>query len=217
MSPEVFSKVDTFFSKYPHRSLPKGQLIIFGNQEPDNVFYIKTGKVREYDISYRGDELIVNVFKSPAFFPMSWAINKTHNQFFYKTEEKTELHVIPPEDAVQFLKENPEVLFELLSRLYRGVDAVLGRMVQLMSGTAKSRLLYEIIIECKRFGKRLADGSVALMLHESDLAARSGLSRETISRELKSLKKSDFIAINKQGIVVKNLHALENLVSRSEA
>lgn len=212
MSPKVFSKVDEFFSNYPSRSLPKGQLIIFGNQEPDSVFYIKTGKVREYDISYRGDELIVNVFKAPAFFPMSWAINKTHNQFFYKTEAATVVHIVPPEDAVEFLKKNPDVLFDLLSRLYRGVDAILGRLVHLMSGTAKSRLVYEIIIECRRFGKKQHDNTYLLCAHESDLAARSGLSRETVSREIKSLKTRGIISVVSRGIVVKNLTALETIV-----
>lgn len=216
MTPDIPKTIDTYFSKYPKRVYPKGQLIIFGNQDPDSVFYITKGKVREYDISYRGDEIVVNIFKPPAFFPMAWAINRNHNQFFYKTEEETEVHIVPPEDAVAFLKDNPDALFDLLSRLYRGVDAVLGRMVHLMSGTAKSRLLYEIITECRRFGKEQTKGCYVLETHETDLAARSGLSRETISREMKSLKDKGYLVVDTHGILVKDLLSLEKLAG-SEA
>lgn len=209
MTPHIAEKIDDFFSKYPQRSYPKNQIIIFGGENPDYIFYIAKGRVRKYDISYRGDEVIVNIFKPPAFFPMSWAINKSENKYFYKTETNTVLHTVPADDALEFLKANPDVMLDLLSRLYRGMNGVLGRMVHLMSGTAKSRLVYELIIECRRFGKLDKSGICRLETNEGDLAARSGLSRETISREMKRLKEDGYITINRHGITVNDLKALE--------
>lgn len=168
--------------------------------------------MRKYDVSYRGDEVVVNVFKPPAFFPMSWAINRTPNKYFYKTETITELHIVPADDAVAFLKANPDVMFDLLSRIYRGMDGLLGRVVHLMSGSAKSRLLYELIIECRRFGKKNSDGSYLLETSEVDLAARSGLSRETVSREMNKIKKDGLVSIGKKGIGIKDLAALEKKI-----
>ncbi len=208
----VPEKNDDFFSTYPKRSYPKNQIVVFADESPEHVFYIAKGKVRKYDVSYRGDEVIVNIFKPPAFFPMSWAINKSTNQYFYKTEEATDLHVIPAEDAVQFLKDNPDVMLDLLSRIYRGMDGLLGRMVHLMSGTAKSRLLYELIIECRRFGVTADDGSCALATSEVDIAARSGLSRETVSREMQKLKKQGWVSLNSKGITIHHLAELERSI-----
>jgi CRP-like cAMP-binding protein len=211
MSEEISVKIDKFFSKYPKRSYPKGQLIIFGNENPEHIYYIAKGKVRSYDISYRGDEVIVNIFHPPAFFPMSWAINKTDNKYFYKTESESVLHTVPAEDALEFLKANPDVMLDLLSRLYKGIDGLLGRIVHLMSGTAKSRLVYELIIECRRFGKPIDKKDQYLLeVKESDLAARSGLSRETISREMKSLKSEKLVSFTKEGLVVEDLPSLES-------
>ncbi len=214
MSPEILNKLERFFSNYPKRLYPKGQILIFGDQDPENIFYIIKGKVREYDISYRGDEVIVNIFKSPAFFPMAWAINRNRNQFFYKTETTTELRIVPADDTVAFLKENPDVMFDLLSRLYSGVDSILARVVHLMSGTAKSRLVYELVIECRRFGVQSSGQSYLLETKEGDLAARSGLSRETISREMKALKKRNIISIDNHGILVNDLSALEAMLEQ---
>ena len=209
MPEEIAEKIRHHLTQYPRRVYPKGQILVFADESPEHVFYIVKGKVIKYDVSYRGDEVIVNVFKSPAFFPMSWAINHGPNGYFYKTDDETELHVVPAEDAVQFLRDNPDVMYDLLSRLYRGMDGMLTRMVQLMSGTAKSRLMNELLIETRRFGEKQTDDSYMLKVSEQDLAARAGLSRETVSREMRKIKDSKLVKIEKNRIIVTDLLALE--------
>ena len=209
MASDIEHKIAKHFSKYPLRTYPKGQILIFADEDPEHVFYIIKGKVRQYDVSYRGDEVIVNVFMPPAFFPMSWAINHGNNKYFFKTEENTELRIIPPKDALEFIKSNPDVMLDLLSRLYRGVDGLMGRMVHLMSGTANSRLLYELIIECRRLKQADASSGYTLTINEGGLAARSGLSRETISREIHKLKAVGLVKVTGKGITVNDLKKLE--------
>ena len=203
-------KVRQFFSKYPIKTYNKGEVLILADENPQKISYIVSGHVRQYDISYRGDEVVVNVFKPEAFFPMSWAIAKTPNRYFFEAGENLKVHEAPPNEALKFLKENPDVALDLLTRLYRGVDGLTRRMAHLMGGSAKSRLLFEIIIECRRFGKKTTGQSYVIDMSESELGARSGLARETVSREIKSLKKLSLIDINRQGIIIKDINALEN-------
>jgi CRP-like cAMP-binding protein len=203
----ISQKIDKYFSKYPRRSYRKGQILVFADESPEHIFYIVKGSVCSYDISYRGDEVIVNIFKPPAFFPMSWAINRTPNRYYYKTETEAELHIVPINDALNFIKDNPDVMLDLLSRVYKGMDGLLGRIVHLMSSPAKSRLLYELIIECRRFGQKNKDGSYSLSTNEVDLAARTGLSRETISREMHRIEEEGLVTVD-GGIVVKDLASL---------
>lgn len=209
MDAAVPQKIADHFSKFPKRAYPKGQILVFADESPEHVYYLIKGKVRQYDVSYRGDEIIVNIFKEGAFFPMSWAINGTDNKYFYKTETDTELRVVPSREAVEFVKANPDVLFDLLSRVYRGMDGLLGRIVHLMSGTALSRLVYELIIESRRFGKQDKDGKYLLNISEVDLAARSGLSRETVSREMRKIKDQGLVTISDRRICVTDISALE--------
>jgi CRP-like cAMP-binding protein len=212
---DVATKINEHFSKYPKRSYPRGQILVFAGENPQHIFYITKGRVRKYDVSYRGDEVIVNLFKPPAFFPMTWAINNTDNNYFYKAEVDSEVHLVPREDALAFLEANPDVMLDLLSRLYRGMDGLLGRVVHLMSGTARSRLLYELIIECRRFGEKQSDGSYVLKSNEGDLAARSGLSRETVSREIKKVKEQGLIQLSNKEIHITDLGALEKKLGKA--
>jgi len=53
-------------------------------------------------------------------------------------------------------------------RVYSGTDGLIGRLAHLMAGTARSRVLYELLIECRRFGQPRGMGA-AVALSESDL------------------------------------------------
>jgi CRP-like cAMP-binding protein len=215
MDTKILKKIEVFFSQYPKRSYPKDQIVIFSGESPEKIFHIISGKISQYDISYRGDEIVINIFKSPAFFPMSWAINKTSNKYFFKADEDTTVYAAPPDDVVVFIKENPDVMFDLLSRLYKGVDGILARTMHLMAGSAKSRIMYELLIEASRFGRRQSNASFELSISESDLASRAGLARETVSREMKHLKEKGIAEISGTLIIVKNIEELKKQLGQS--
>ncbi len=210
MPDEIAAKVHESLSRYPRHIYPKGQILVFADENPEHIFYITKGRVRQYDISYRGDEIVVNIFKPPAFFAMAWALTDTPNKYFFRTETELETYLIPLADARTFLEANPDVILDLLTRVYRGAEGLLGRLVHLMSGTAGSRLIYELLIECRRFGKPTADGQLLLDTTETDLAAHSGLSRETVSREIAKLKARGWLRVDSGHIVVTDLAGLEH-------
>lgn len=68
MADAIADKVHTELSRYPKRTYPKGQILVFADESPEYIFYIVKGHVRKYDVSYRGDEIVLNIFKPPAFF-----------------------------------------------------------------------------------------------------------------------------------------------------
>ncbi len=208
MPKEITLKIEEYFSQYNRRTYKKDQILIHAGDEPQHIYYLISGKVRQYDITYRGDEIILNIMKPGAFFPMQLALTKIPNKYFFVAETDIEVRVAPIDASVAFLKDNPDVMLDLLTRVYRGVDGLLGRMVELMSGSAQSRLIYELIVECRRFGEWAEDGSCFIAVNESDLAARAGLSRETVSREMQKIGKNGLIHISHSGILIKEPNEL---------
>jgi CRP-like cAMP-binding protein len=188
VSEDIKNKVETFFSAYPSQQAAKGRVMVQAGDDPPGVIFLTKGHVHQYDIASNGEQIVVNVFKPPAFFPMSWAINKTPNQYFFEATSDIEYHLTPAEDAVQFLRDNHDVAFDLLARVYSGTDGLLRRMAHLMGGSARTRLLFELRLQALRFGQPTKDGAVILTMNERDLAMRAGLTRETVSRELSTLR-----------------------------
>ena len=201
-------KVEAFFIQYKHQVYKKGEILIRADDNPQGIFYLKKGYVKKYAISKKGDEFVVNLFKPIVFFPMSWAINETPNEYFYEAITDVSVWKAPREDVVSFIKSNPDVLYDLMGRVYRGTDGMLTRMIYMMSGNAYGRLIAELISYSKRFGKK--DGNkVKIKISEVDLAAQSGLTRETISREMKVLKDKGLVTLSKHMLVIQDLHSLE--------
>lgn len=205
----VSQKLENFFKQYKHHIYKKGEILIRVDDEPGGVFYLTHGTVKEYAISKKGEELVINVFKPISFFPMSWAINQTPNTYYFEALEEVEVWKAPREETVSFIKNNPDLLFNLMSRVYKGTDGILMRMVYLMSGEAYSRVITELLITAKRFGKSNRE-AVQLHLSEKDIAGQAGMARETVSREIKILKDKDLVTFSKNELVIKNISDLEN-------
>lgn len=211
MDQDIQRKIDDFFTQCKHQSYKKGEILIRADDTPRGVFYLKEGQVKQYAISKKGDELVINVFKPISFFPMSWAINGTQNEYFFEAMTDLDVWRAPREEVISFIKEDPDVLFNLMSRVFRGMDGVLNRMTYLMSGEAYARLIAELLIYAKRFGKD--KNTVEIAISEKDLAAQSGMTRETVSREMKILKDKGLVVSDNRKLFIKDLEILEGELS----
>jgi len=205
----VSEKVGSFFEQYPLQTYNKHELLLRAEEPINSVFYIVEGRISQYDIAPNGNEVVVNIFKPGAFFPMSSVINDIENHYFFEASLKVQVRVAPKAEVVQFLHDNPDVVFDLLSRVYRGVDGVLRRMAHLMGGDAQSRLIFELLNATYRFGEQQPDNSITVRITEGDLAKHSGLARETVSRLLQDLKANDLIATSHKGLSIKSITELE--------
>src|SRR5437868_2049157 len=105
MNPEITNKLDAFFKQFKHQTFKRGEIIVRADENPPGVFYLKSGTVKEYTISSKGEELVVNIFKPISFFPMSWAINNTSNIFYYEALSEIEVWQAPPDKVTQLLKD----------------------------------------------------------------------------------------------------------------
>ncbi|MDQ5951860.1 MAG: hypothetical protein QG639_1141 [Patescibacteria group bacterium] len=211
MANNVATTIASFFTQFKHQQFGKGEIVIRSDDEPLGIYYILNGTVKEYAISVKGEESVITLFKAGSFFPMSWALHPGSNKYYYEAVNDAEVYRAPADKVTEFLKNNPEVLLDLLTRVYSGLEALSEKLVYLMSGSAKQRLALELIIIAKRFGtKRIKNNTMyyQTVIGEKDLAAQTGLARETVSRELQSLKKFQAVLIDKSEILI-NLELLE--------
>lgn len=216
MDASIAARLDEFFQQYPEYRLSKGAMIVAGHEDPPGVMRLTSGSVVQYDIGKEGQKLVVNIFRPPAFFPMAWAINKVPNTYFFETLDSVRYRLAPPDETIKFLLQNPDILLDLMGRVYKGVEGVLRRMTYLMASDARTRLLFEIFIMCQRFGLKQSDGSCVIKVRESDLAAYTGLSRETVSRLLTALKAEKLLAMQRGELTVASTQELGRLLGLSE-
>ena len=211
MDPAILNKLDAFFAQGKPQHFKRGGILIRAGDNPPGIFSIKSGIVRQYAISKKGDDMVVNIFKPHAFFPMSWAMNNTPNNYFFDGMTEVDALRVSKEAAQDFIKSNPDVLYDLLSRVYSGTDGLLMRMMYLMSGDAYTRLVAELVIQAKRLGRKAnAGSSLEVLISEKELAAQSGMTRETVSRAMKMLRDRGLVLFTASTLVIKDLGKLED-------
>src|SRR5664279_727901 len=119
MDEGIENKLKAFFTQFKRQEYKKGEILVRADDDPAGIFYLTQGNVKTYLITAKGDEIVLNIFKPISFFPMSWAINSTKNNYYYEAMTELVLWRAPKEDVVVFLKSNPDVLLDLLSRVYK--------------------------------------------------------------------------------------------------
>ena len=209
MDEQISKRVETFFSSFKPQKFKKGEILIRADEDPTGIYFLREGLVKEYVISQKGEEVVVNIFKPNSYFPMSWAFSKTPNSYYFEAISDVVTWKAPVEKVLSFLQKEPTIVFDLLKRVYRGTDGLITRMTYLMAGSAYTRLISELLIQVKRFGEN-RDDQVQLHISEKDLAAYSGMTRETVSRELKLLKGKKLVTFSKNIMTIPNLHLLES-------
>ncbi|OYX53400.1 hypothetical protein B7Y92_03105 [Candidatus Saccharibacteria bacterium 32-50-13] len=193
--------IQQLFSNQPAKSVTKGEVVIEPADELADITYLESGRVIQYRADSRGNKSIVNVYRPGSFFPMGSALNHTPNRFYFAASQDSVVRTAPREEIVSALIAEPAIAMDLLARVYRGIDGLLGRMSLLLSGTARERVMYELMTMADRFGE-VADEGIMISVTEDELGQHTGLTRETVSRSLSELARKDILSRSGKGKIL---------------
>jgi CRP/FNR family transcriptional regulator len=190
------SRLIHFFSKYQKVVLPKNKDILTPDQEITSIYYIKNGFLRSYLINEDGNETTLNIYKSGSYLPLSLALTRKVNPYFYQSMTPMTVYKAPFKEVIKFIKNDEELLYDLVKRLSSGIEGFIVRSQFLLRSDARQKVTSNLYLLSKRFGKKLSNGKIkiALPLIHQDIANMAGLSRETTSLILKDLEREGLVS-----------------------
>ena len=201
----------TFYDQFTPRSYKKGETLIRADDDPQGIFCLNKGYIRQYTISKTGIELTLHILKPTAYFPMVWAINGTPNVYYYEALTEVEVGRAPRDQVVNFIKDKPGLLFGLMSELLEDYAETLTRVEHLVFSDAYRRVISVLLYIAKHFGEKTDTGiQVSHRFTQQDVATLVGIARETASIELVKLEKKDLIKYVDHSILFENISALES-------
>jgi CRP/FNR family transcriptional regulator, cyclic AMP receptor protein len=209
MSKATEEIVRRYFSQFPSRTFLKNEVISRPQESLPGILYLTSGTVNQYDIANDGRRIFVNTFLPPAFFPMSWALNHIPQRYFFEAATITTAHCAPPAKVISLLEEYPDVTLDLLCRVYRGTEGLQRRMAHALGGNAHTRILFELTVHARRMGRDCPNGRRCAISHQ-ELAERTGLSRETVTRTLRSLQEEGLISLAYGAITIHQMEVLSD-------
>lgn len=203
---ELHHTLLAFFSKHTRFAVASDETLIHSYAPADHVFFLEEGIVKLTTVTSKGQELCLNLFKPGSFFPLMEALADLPNQYAFTAVFPCSGWKAPAAAVKEFLQTHPAENYDLTVRLLRGLHGTLLKTEKLMQHDARALLIQTLQTLSQRFPTRITGPqTIDLPLTHQQLAELTGLSRETVTRELAKLKKSGDISITKRKITLEKM------------
>lgn len=206
MENSIKNKLEKFFQQFPLLAFKKSGVILSAGDTPAGVYYLKKGLVRQYVLSKKGEILVIHIFRPGSFFMMMWAINNSPNTYYFDAITPVEVFRSPLSDVRHFIKNEPDILFDLTSRLLLGLEGLLKRVEYLILDSAYTKVVSLLSYFARNFGEKNGEGIIIkLPITHKEVASWIGTTRETASLQIEALKRKGFLTNKGRMFIVKDL------------
>lgn len=218
MDTPTYEIINDFFKEYPLVRLQKGQAVLIDGLERPDVLWMRQGIIRMYQIAEDGSEISLTFFRAPDFFPMRLYLSHRKDEYYFQAVDVVTARKAPAAEVEAFLKQNPEVLFELTKNFADAITGLLLRVEQLSAQNAYHRVASFMLYLVHTFGKLNDDGSYEISLHmgHRDIASWVGVARETVSHQMECLADAGIVAVQDKKLVVLDIKKLRAILNSTD-
>lgn len=173
------------------KQVPAGQIIFYEDDIPQEVFILKEGIVKVYDIDEQGNEKILHLVKSPAVMPFAFFAGMDHPlRWFYATLTDCEFCVLPAAE-LQAMTHKDIALYEALTKSFvSDVHELLVRLSSLSKTSARDKVLAALrfLMVTHSTERRAQWWRVDFPVSHQLIADLCGITRETAAITMKELQ-----------------------------
>jgi CRP-like cAMP-binding protein len=193
------------------REVRAGAVVVSEDEPGEALFVLARGKVKVVLYGESGREVILSIFKRPGdFFGEMSLLDDAPRSASVMAAEPSTLLVLSRADFRAHVDRHPRTALAILgelSRRLRRADAVIGNLALLDVSGRLARLLREL---AATEGEEVEDGVVIRSRPtQSELAARIGTSRETVSRLLSELARRGQVVMSGRRLLVRRAVLLD--------
>jgi cAMP-binding proteins - catabolite gene activator and regulatory subunit of cAMP-dependent protein kinases len=207
MDTDLLEKLNPFFAQYKPLNYKKGQVILRPEDKIDYIYFIEKGYVKFYYLSQDGKELTFLIYKPGYIFPLLFAfLGDTTTRYYFEAYTPLTLRRAPRETFTELISTNTFLIFSLSQEVVLRWQELLNRMELLKLGTACQNVAYVVGLCAEQFGLKNGHAiTIDLPLAHKDIASMVGLTRETVSLEMKKLEQMGLIEYKRGNITIKDI------------
>ena len=165
------------------------------------LFVIKSGTVKLYRSSPKGQEQIVHIIRSGGCFECAPIFDKGPNPVSAQTLEKTKVYFIPASKFASLINTYPEVVLQIVPTLTMRLRSLLS-MVDDFSFRRVSSRLARLLLQLGEWDSEIAGASPSRLLNQQHLACMLGCSRQALNNSLHKLVRAGVIRMEGRHIIV---------------
>ncbi|WIV10657.1 Crp/Fnr family transcriptional regulator [Proteiniborus sp. MB09-C3] len=198
------------------RSYKKGSTIIIEGEKSENVFIIKTGKVKIFKTSNDGREIILDIKGKSKIFAEVTLFDGGKNPATVVAIESSVILSISNEDLENIIRENPDMALNIIKVLNKRLKDAQSRIKNMAINDTYVRTAQALLKLIDKYGTEIEDGAMELTLNltREELAGLVGTSRETVSRAISQFSKEKAIKIIGRRIIILDKNKLSKWLNQ---
>lgn len=206
-------ELETLAQCLKEKSFAKGETLFLEGAGCDRIFFVQTGRVKVYRVGASGKEQTLQTLGpgdtcacnpgSTEWTCSSTAVAATDSVVWYLSKEK----------YVRLVQANDRVA-RTLNRILADRLQCLGALVEDIALKTSDKRLVKFLLDLHESNTDPKKSVLSLPFTREELAQRIGTARETVARQLYSLKRKKLIDIRSHQVVILDLDGLRRLLEK---
>ncbi len=181
-----------------HKEYSKGEVLFDEGSIANNMFFVNEGKVKLYKYTRDGKEQILHILSEGEFFGELNLVNSSIHNFSAKAIKDTKICILSNEEMKKIIIKNPQIGIKLLQSVGERLANMENLAQNLATNDADSRVAYLLIDLLEKSKNVNGDkNEINIQMSREDMANCVGVTRETLSRKLRSFEEEGLIKIVK--------------------
>ena len=185
------------------KRLGRGQMLFTAGEPSEHLFVIRTGAIKVFLDSDRGDELVLTILDAGELLGELSAIDGLPRSATAQALLPTEVLAIPVAQVREVLTASPAALFAVAVELAENLRRLSGSTADLVFLDLPRRLAKLIL-------SRGAAGPRRWQLTQSELAAMLGVTRPSLNRAFSGLQRRGWVTVRGAELQVQDPVALQH-------
>lgn len=196
--------------KITAKKLKKKDRLYTENDSSKYLYFLVSGKIKVFRTNEQGKEYITQVHKERDFFGYSSATEASKHMDTAEAIEDSEVASILKQDFYQLLLANGDLYAKFITFISAELSETNDKLIQLAYNSARKRVAEAILYLARKY-QPLLDDNITFPACRDDISAISGVSPESVSRNLTDFRTEHLIELQKGQIKILDLNKLITL------
>jgi CRP/FNR family transcriptional regulator len=216
MTKAKFTEIKKFFSQFPTKKISKGRVFIKPGDKFENVYFIKSGFVRAYTKTSKGENTI-NFFKPLFMMSVIHFVSKQRNDYYFQAITPVEVFVAPHSEFKKFIDKDSSFSHTIMEFFLSSLLNYFVNQGNIVNGNAQNKIASVLLQLTHDYGdKKNSKLTVNFPATHRIIANLVGLTRETTSVQMSKFQKMGIISTKRTQFIVNDLEKLKKLAQASE-
>jgi CRP-like cAMP-binding protein len=203
----AIAKLEDLSNERKKREYNKKSEVFRKGDIPNYLFFVLSGKVKEFKTNDDGKELIIGIYGTGEFFGYEALLENSEYRESATAIENSELALIPKKDFFSLLYSNRDVANKFIEVLSNKISEKEERLLNLAYNSVRQRTAEALITLYDKYGQQ-----PEISISRDDLAHMVGTATESVIRVLSDFKDEKVIDIQSGKIKITAPDKLNQIV-----